>query len=570
MFKDEKIDFKGMPFLFEHQNIILSYLHPENPYRALIVLYELGSGKTYAACCLSQLYLVEGFKVLYLSNSVAAVNNFINEYNEMIMDLRQKSYKKCIDSMTFTKYYKRSNKIEYGLIIVDEVHNLREMGLRYSIVKQKLDSAVNSKILLMTATPIVDNVKEMEGIKKIAGCENPKILKNIKTVTNKINVEYVGTNVFGETLFLSKMKGEQLEEYNNCGNKDVFTRARQSTLSCCNVWNSEKPLEMQSCKINSLLKVLQKEPTVIFCFYIGRGIDILTEILKYKGYKNYNENTDNSKTYAVITGNMLSNQTNEIISKFNSIANIDGLIISILIGSSVMKESITLNRVRALHILTPFWNYSQIKQSIGRVVRHNSHLGLSEPTLKIYLHASYVNDPNDCEDSVDIKMWYISKNKKELINNELENNIKYSTLLNKDVFTYPEPDNKLIFRIENEIWDLTNCFDHNKFKISWCNVYEEKAVKYDLINKTVYNTNISSKFTIRKPVPGGYTIWRSAVDNRLRLSYINEKLGKFSKRGKLLINVKTKLIEKELKVNNLKEYLLSCLRYFDKQIEYDL
>lgn len=33
--------------------------------------------------------------------------------------------------------------------------------------------------------------------------------------------------------------------------------------------------------------------------------------------------------------------------------------------SSVLSESITLFRVRELHILSPFWNYGQIEQSIS-------------------------------------------------------------------------------------------------------------------------------------------------------------------------------------------------------------
>lgn len=40
---------------------------------------ELGTGKTYAACCLAQLYLMESYKILYLSKSLNAVNNFNSE-----------------------------------------------------------------------------------------------------------------------------------------------------------------------------------------------------------------------------------------------------------------------------------------------------------------------------------------------------------------------------------------------------------------------------------------------------------------------------------------------------------
>lgn len=126
LFTNSYIDHYGFVNTFKDQNYIISYLHPKNPYRSLIICYEVGLGKTYASACLAHIYLTEGYKVLYLSNSLNSINNFKVEYNKVILDSRFKSLEKNINLMTFTKFYRLKEIGNYGLVILDEAHNLRK------------------------------------------------------------------------------------------------------------------------------------------------------------------------------------------------------------------------------------------------------------------------------------------------------------------------------------------------------------------------------------------------------------------------------------------------------------
>nr|CAJ57278.1 putative helicase [Millerozyma acaciae] len=570
----------GLINTFKQQNYILSYLHPNNPYRSLIICYEVGLGKTYASACLSQFYLNEGYKVLYLSNSLNSIDSFRLEYNKVTLDSRFRNLSKNIEYMTFSRLYRHGCDDIYGLIIIDEVHNLRENAIRYNTIKNILNSLIYSKLLLMTATPMIDSVNELDSIIKLTDEEDPKILFSYNDILKDTKIDYIGEKINNEILFLSYMEGIQLEEYKKslkCDNNYVYTSTRQASISCSDKFNPAIPLKEQSSKIYRLMNELKDDRlTVVFCFYIKRGIDFLASVLEYHGYVRYNS-LEKGKTYAIIDGRSSNLENQEILNKFNSIGNVNGKIIHVLIGSSVLTESITLYRVRDLHILSPFWNYGQIEQSIGRVIRYGSHNGLKEKQVNIYLHAAC---ENKLKKGNDIDMINIAYSKRSKINERLDVEKQFSLMSIVDStndFIYPEPDNKFVFKVDNWIWDLTECFDHNKFKISWCNIYYDKIKGYDIANKLKIMAANPAGIKINKPLDNGYTIWRSVIDDKLRISYIDNKINKYKKRGKILSNVKSDEINKISKDLNCKNNIKSIIetlknsgRYFDKQIEYDL
>lgn len=577
----EFVEHYGLINTFKQQNYILSYLHPDNPYRSLIICYEVGLGKTYASACLAQFYLMDGYKVLYLSNSLNSISNFKLEYNKVINDSRITNLSKNIDYMSFTKIFRNKCEDKYGLIIIDEVHNLRENAVRYAFIKDILDELINTKLLIMTATPMIDSSDELDSIMKLSGEDDCKILFSYNELIKDIKVDYIGNKINNETLFISIMKGIQLKKYKESLENDkncVYTNTRQTSISYSSKFDPSIPLEEQSSKIYEFIKTLNKDKlTVVFCFYIERGIDFLASVLEHYGYKKW-DSLYTGKTYAIIDGRSSGHRNEEILNTFNSINNQSGKLIHVLIGSSVLSESITLFRVRELHILSPFWNYGQIEQSIGRVIRFGSHNGLKIKQVNIYLHAA-------CEDDnfngKDVDMWNIAYDKRDKINHRLikerkENKLDYN-LIYSDNFIFPEVDNKFVFKVNEWIWDFTECFEHNKFKISWCRIKIENIVGYDLLNKIKIIGTQPNGLKINKPLDNGYTIWRSCIDDKLRISYMDNKLNKFKKRGKILSNVKSDEIEnisKDLSCLNTLEDIIKVLknnnRYFDKQIEYDL
>ena len=131
-------------------------------------------------------------------------------------------------------------------------------------------------------------------------------------------------------------------------------------------------------------------------FVKGSGLLILTKLMDAIGFTRTNnglEKTKNNKRYAVIT-NELSNpiKTMNIINTFNSPNNVRGDYIRIIIGSRITSEGLTFKNVKHIHILTPFWNFTEIEQAIARTIRLYSHQALIDlgenPTVNVYMHAS--------------------------------------------------------------------------------------------------------------------------------------------------------------------------------------
>ena len=569
-----------------HQNLVLSYLDPYLPYRSLFLCFQLGAGKTYTAAALSFLYIKEGFKVLFLSNSVASVNNFNVEFKKLLFDSRMKEFESKsskIKKMTYSKfYYSKDIKNQYGLIILDEAHNLKDSGLRYIDIKNKIKLLSFAKILIISGTPMFDSIKELPAILNITEETTHVMFADDFKLNKDIKINYIGKKVGGNVLFLSKLRGKQLEIYNQV-KKDrdpVFSNIRQASISFNNNFDPTISLNEQSSKIAKLMDVLDENSTnVVFSFYVKRGVNFLTQVLKHYGYIDFLDNSmkSNTKKYAVITGNTSIEDVNYIINQYNDFGNINGTIINVLIGSSVLSESITLLRTKNVHILNPHWNFSQIDQSLGRVLRLNSHILSPDKTLNIYLHAAYEYKDNNNYIGKDLDIIGIASDKKHDISDALINlkEINKIDYINQE-YQLPQSDNNLIFNHNKYIWDFTQCFDQNKYKISWCVYNEQKLVIYDKhTKKKMFGASPSRYFNINLPLEGGYTIWRSCIDNRLRISNIEDKNKKVQSRGKLLQNLKINEINKIASDLNCKEYTIDSIirtlknnkRYFNKQIE---
>lgn len=572
---------------YQHQNLVFSYLDPELPYRSLMLCFQLGTGKTYTAAALAFIYIKKGYKVLFLANSVTSVSNFEREYTKFLNDTRMEKFlsisKNKITCMTYYKlYYRKNIKNEYGLVILDEAHNLKSSGSRYKNIKNKLHNLNYAKILIISATPMYDSSKELPSILNLTE-ETPHVMfADNFTLNQDVRINYVGEKVNGKVLYLTQIKGLQLKVYRQATqNKDpVFSGTRQASLSALAYFDPKIPLDEQSTKIYALLKLIKpKETNVVFSFYVNRGINFLIQVLEHEGYVNFLYNNDpKAKTFAVITGSTHSNDVSRIIESYNTYENFNGSIINILIGSSVLSESVSLMRTNNVHILTPHWNFSQIEQSLGRVVRLNSHSFVINKKIDVYLHASYESFENGVYKGHDISILNVACQKEKDIETAIvklkeSNKIKY---INQEK-SLPIPDDILIFDIGKYIIDFTNTFDTNKYKISWAEFKEHELIIYEKESgNRIFGSFENVYYKINRPLPEGYTIWRSCIDNKLRISYLTQKKDKKrQKRGKLLLNLKINEITKiakdlncsESSVDSIIKQLKSQKRYFDKQIE---
>ena len=125
-----------------------------------------------------------------------------------------------------------------------------------------------------------------------------------------------------------------------------------------------------------------------------------------------------SMKFDFIIGNTQEDVQKSIIQKFNRDDNIQGQHLKIIIGSSVLKEGISLLKVRQLHVMEPWHNKSRIEQVIGRGLRHCSHklLKPEDRNVEVFLYCAVLDKKFNYTADVDKNI--IEKNMNEIFKNE--------------------------------------------------------------------------------------------------------------------------------------------------------
>lgn len=185
--------------LMKHQKLIARYFSSHTLYDHMLLIHEMGSGKTCSSVGAVEQIRAEkgGFRgALYLAKGDALINNFINElifkctdgryipenYDKLTELEKVHRKKKAIRDYymlntfeTFAKEIRKTRDEELRkrynnrIIIVDEVHNLRiqskEAGLNiYAQFLRFLHVVQDCKILLMSGTPMKDSVEEIASV----------------------------------------------------------------------------------------------------------------------------------------------------------------------------------------------------------------------------------------------------------------------------------------------------------------------------------------------------------------------------------------------------------------------
>ena len=195
-------------------------------------------------------------------------------------------------------------------------------------------------------------------------------------------------------------------------------------------------LRQYSCKYADLIENILPTGGKIFvyCEYVdGSGAILLGLILQQFGYSMATGNeTHPGKRYSIVTNKTSTpREIKRSIDQFNSVANREGDIVSIIIGSRVIAEGYTLKGVSTEVILTPHWNYSETAQAIARGWRVGSHSATPEvKQLTIYQTVALPG----LSRSIDLEMYELSE-KKDMQIKAIEHAIKISAFdcyLNRD------------------------------------------------------------------------------------------------------------------------------------------
>lgn len=210
-FNELKLDvYEGVPRfrgdLMKHQKIIQRLVSPYTLVNKLLLVHATGTGKSCASIAVAENFLnnfikndgvvsikpTQFKKSLVFMKNETLVRNFKNEIVKKCTVNKYTGFKrinkmisKSYDIHTFTELYRIMNQIKLNshtikqysnrTIIIDEAHVLREhqeikdkdgkIKLNiYDLMKSFLTKVQNCKVLLLSATPIVDNTEEFANL----------------------------------------------------------------------------------------------------------------------------------------------------------------------------------------------------------------------------------------------------------------------------------------------------------------------------------------------------------------------------------------------------------------------
>lgn len=147
----------------------------------------------------------------------------------------------------------------------------------------------------------------------------------------------------------------------------------------------------------------------------GSGGILFSLILSLFGFaKGSGRSTGEQKRYFLASPEVETTRgIQSAIGRFNRADNMNGKIISVIIGSYAVAEGVTFKNVQSEQILTPHWNYAETAQVIARGWRLGSHEALIRdgqfPEVRVYQRVS-IPKQKDVR-SLDLMMYEVSESK---------------------------------------------------------------------------------------------------------------------------------------------------------------
>jgi SNF2 family DNA or RNA helicase len=315
----------------------------------------------------------------------------------------------------FNDYKRRANEInirnlydcQNTMLIIDEAHNMRNMGAAYDAVFKCVMQC--KKLLLLTATPFVNNLHDFtplinmmyrdENILK-KGSRNKIPLKITSEAKYFSALEVIYDHLRGKVTFLNEKTSEffptvKMHKKEIDMTPDFFKKYEKALVTdrtfgdapevfytgfrrAVNAVGAEEYLNQ---KLDIILELVREgRQTLVFTNWVEAGVNVLEEAFD-----------ENDISYLVISGEILANSRLEIVEKFNNKR------VQVLIITLAGSEGLDLKEVRDVIILDPVWNPAVMEQIIGRAVRYRSHINLPVAERKVDVHNLILKTPPDAE-----------------------------------------------------------------------------------------------------------------------------------------------------------------------------
>ncbi len=470
------------------QTFLRDYVTKHPDWDRLMLYHQIGSGKTCTAITIAEQYLEmnPNARVTVILPARLRTNffdelispcggeNYLSKedfkaYHDPATKTRHKAqisraFMKAVEAkyevMSFEKFKKIATKspslrswardfTKDRLIIVDEAHNLmsdlyrekeyekiaktgifkRNKGANTILFKYMATHKDPScKLLLLTATPIFDNLGQL---KQVVGVMNPpnssgpslefnsktKLKEVIEALRGKVSFfpgtspnAYPKVRYQAHDIMMSKVQKtiieilrEADEDIVDDEDSDAFkSKERQASLACLpgrdpvskNIQRVLSDPKMHCPKIAKLLAEIKrnKGKHLLYSTFVQSGVNVIKAALEAAGWVNLNKVYDDpkawtaakNKVYCIWDGSVKDADKIKIKSVVNKKDNMDGHRVRVIIGSPSIREGVSFKHIQHMHLMDPVWNSSAKTQVEGRAIRFCSHSDIPKdhPFLK--------------------------------------------------------------------------------------------------------------------------------------------------------------------------------------------
>ena len=450
--KSKKKTFEEMCYpksytLQPQQIFVGDYMASLKKNKSLLVFHKIGAGKTCAGIQIAKHFVDKG-KVLF----VLPASLIPSLEAELASPCGAKIKKNRIEAMSYNKFSTDPPRYVPSILIIDEVQNVyNKSGVFYNQLKTYIDKHPDMPVVIMSGTPIFDNIGELFSIAGLLRLPLTEIsLPAMKIFEGHVSFfkgapkeTFPKVTIVEKKLPMSKFqakwyRGEiEAEERTNGSVKlttvanDFYIKSRQrSNIVFPQGLTGEQGIEhltrkmikedlhKYSTKFDFILKKLKNNLSMIYTSFTNEyGILALKKILNVHGFKDFADHGPGPKRYAIFSGEESRRYKERIRTTFNSEANDNSSQLQLIIGSPAIKEGVSLYRLAYIFVLEAYWNYSRLEQIYGRGYRYCSHKRLppSKRNLQIYLLCAVAGDEDTPIGSIDLFMLDTAAEKKEEI-----------------------------------------------------------------------------------------------------------------------------------------------------------
>lgn len=372
-----------------HQLKVVNYLFGEKK-RGVAAIYQVGSGKTLIAVIASQCFLDQNPKnrVIFIGPK-SLIPNFQKEMVNYGVENPEK-----YTFYTFQKFQNSKDacgECSGNMVIVDEVHELRTKGTK------RATNVLNctrfaKKILLLTATPFVNDISDLNNLIAMVNGKEPLSKNAIEDLfqdrrgfekyISGIFMVYTSSNRSGYPVSNTnhveiEMKGDYLKKYEKVerqvveelmllGINDPRRFYVGLRIALLKIRDSPK-IKFTMDKIKETYKKGGK--IVVYSNFLESGVGLIEGHLESLGIP-----------YGKIDGSVSLGIRKNTLLAYNSGK------ITVLLITKAAGAGIDLKETDTLVIMDVPWNEANLKQIMGRVVRYKSH---EDPSAIVNIYILY-------------------------------------------------------------------------------------------------------------------------------------------------------------------------------------